>query len=160
MADFFGMGRPGGGLDIRTITVRLEAHAAISKGDVVAVDPTVFTDNEDTIPHFYKTKTQAAGNDSIDDAQFGVFAVALENVASGAKGLFALSGIVDAAVDGTADVAVGNALEADGAANNLNFGTTIGYKVLGFALEARATNSVGLIKVMFDGVSGFGQINA
>ena len=160
MADFFGMGRPGGGLDIRTITVRLEAHAAISKGDVVAVSPAVFTDNEDTIPHFYKTQTQAAGNASVDDAQFGIFAVALESVASGAKGLFALSGIVDAATDGTADVAVGNGVEADGAANNLNVATTPGRKVLGYALEARTADSVGLVKVMFDGVNGFGTVES
>ena len=160
MASFFGIGSPGGGLDIRTVTVRLEAHAAISKGDVVAVSPLVLTDNEDTIPHFYKTQTQATGNASVDDAQFGMFAVALESVASGAKGLFALSGIVDAATDGTADVAVGNGLEADGAANNLNVATTPGRKVIGYALEARADNSVGLIQVMFDGVNGFGTVES
>jgi hypothetical protein len=159
MADFFGMGRPGGGLDIRTITVRLEAHAAISKGDVVAVSPTVFTDNEDTIPHFYKTQTQAAGNASVDDAQFGMFAVALESVASGAKGLFALSGIVDAATDGTSAVVAGNGLEADGVANNLNVADTPGRKVLGYALEAKGAG-VGLIKVMFDGVNGFGTVES
>ena len=159
MADFFGMGRPGGGLDIRTITVRLEAHAAIAKGDVVAVADEVSTSNEDTIPHFYKTQTQAAGNASVDDAQFGMFAVALESVASGAKGLFALSGVVDAATDGTSAVVVGNGLEADGGANNLNVATTPGRKVLGYALEAKGAG-VGLIKVMFDGVNGFGTVES
>lgn len=152
MADFFGMGRPGGGLDIRTITVRLEAHAAIAKGDVVAVADEVFTSNEDTIPHFYKTKNISSGDASVDDAEFGIFAVALENVALGEKGLFALSGIVDALISGTP--AIGTGVSGKVTTNDLA-APAAGDKIIGFMLETGVNAQ--LKKVMFDGVNGFGQ---
>jgi len=146
---------PGPGIQSRTETVTLTTHAAISKGNVVAVAPSVNSANE-----FYLTQAPASGNASIDDNEFGVFAVALEDIASGADGRFALTGMVEASVDGTTDVAVGNALEADASAMNLNLGTTEGAKVVGWAIEARATDSVGLVKVMFDGYNGFGTVHA
>ena len=153
MADFFGMGRPGGGLDIRTITVRLTAHAAIAKGDVVAVADEVSTSNEDTIPHFYKTKNISSGDASVDDNEFGILAVALESVASGEKGLFALSGIVQALVSGTPAVGVG--VSGKVTTNDL-VAPTAGDKVVAFMLE-EGSNGAELDWVMFDGVSGFGQ---
>ena len=143
------------GITPMTETVTLTTHAAIAIGDVVAVSPTVNSDGQ-----FYLTQAPLSGNAHIDDNEFGVFAVALEVIASGADGRFAVSGIVDAATDGTTDVAVGNALEAGAAAMNLNLGTTAGAKVVGYAIEARATDSVGLIKVMFDGYNGFGTVHA
>ena len=156
MATVYGQQDPGVGLALQTVEMALTAHAAISKGDLVAVAPTVDTDTY----KFTTTQAPASDNVSIDDNQFGVFVVAMEDVASGARGRFAIQGVVDAATDGTANVAVGNGLEADGAANNLNVGTTPGAKVVGYALEARADDSVGLIKVMFDGLNGFGTVHA
>ncbi len=146
---------PGFGLEPKTEKVTLTTHAAVSRGNVVAVAPSVNSDNQ-----FYLTQAPASDNASIDDNEFGVFAVALEDIASGANGEFALTGLVDASVDGTADVAVGNALEVDGSAMNLNVGTTAGSKVVGYAIEARTADSVGLIKVMFDGYNGFGTVHA
>ena len=146
---------PGVGVEPRTETVTLTTHAALSKGDVVAVAPSVNSEGK-----FYLTQAPASDNASIDDNEFGVFAVALEAAASGANCRCAVSGIVDAATDGTADVAVGNALEVDASAMNLNIGTTAGAKVVGYAIEARTDNSVGLIQVMFDGYNGFGTVEA
>jgi len=153
MASFFGIGSPGGGLDIRTVTVRLTAHAAITKGDVVAVADEVSTSNEDTIPHFFKTKNISSGDASVDDNEFGILAVALENVASGEKGLFALSGVVQALVSGTPAVGVG--VSGKVTTNDL-VAPTAGDKVVAFMLET-GTNGAGLDWVMFDGVAGFGQ---
>lgn len=156
MATVYGQQDPGVGLALQTIEISLTAHAAISKGDVVAVSPTVDTSTY----KFTTTQTQLSANASIEDNEFGVFVVAMEDVASGARGRFAIQGVVDAATDGTSDVAVGKALQADGAANNLNLAVTAGSKIVGFALEARTDNSVGLIKVMFDGLNGFGTKHA
>jgi len=146
---------PGIGIEPRTETVTLTTHAAIAIGDVVAVSPTVNSDGQ-----FYLTQAPLSGNATIDDNEFGVFAVALEVIASGSDGRFAVAGIVDAATDGTSDVSVGSALQVDPSAEmNLNFADAAGAKVVGFAIEARSTDSVGLIKVMFDGYHGFGTVH-
>jgi len=108
MASFFGIAKPGAkGIDIRTHTVTLKAHAAITKGQVVAVSRTI-TDlsPEGTVVVFDTTAAPGTGADGVDDIKCGIFVCALENVASGAEGKFALSGIVDAEYDGTAPLSV------------------------------------------------------
>ena len=56
MASFFGISKPGAkGLDIRTHAVRLEAHTALSKGNVVALSATPGTTTEGTVLTFDTT---------------------------------------------------------------------------------------------------------
>jgi predicted RecA/RadA family phage recombinase len=155
MATVYGQQDPGVGLALQTIEMTLTAHAAISKGDLVAVAPTV-----DTATYkFTTTQAPASGNASIDDNEFGVFVVAMEDVASGALGRFAIQGVIDVSADGTAAIAVGNGVEADPTAANVNIATTAGSKVVGYALEALGSGT-GLIKVLFDGLNGFGTVHA
>ena len=154
MATVYGQQDPGVGLALQTIEMTLTAHAAISKGDLVAVAPTV-----DTATYkFTTTQAPASGNASIDDNEFGVFVVAMEDVASGALGRFAIQGVIDVSADGTAAIAVGNGVEADPTAANVNVATTAGAKVVGYALEALGSGT-GLIKVLFDGLNGFGTVH-
>ena len=154
MATVYGQQDPGVGLALQTIEISLTAHAAISKGDLVAVAPTV-----DTATYkFTTTQAPASGNTSIDDNEFGVFVVAMEDVASGARGRFAIQGVIDVSADGTAAIAVGNGVEADPTAANINVATTAGAKVVGYALEGLASGT-GLIKVLFDGLNGFGTVH-
>ena len=154
MATVYGQQDPGVGLALQTIEMTLTAHAAISKGDLVAVAPTV-----DTATYkFTTTQAPASGNASIDDNEFGVFVVAMEDVASGALGRFAIQGVIDVSADGTAAIAVGNGVEADPTAANVNIATTAGSKVVGYALEALGSGT-GLIKVLFDGLNGFGTVH-
>ena len=155
MATVYGQQDPGVGLALQTIEMTLTAHAAISKGDLVAVAPTV-----DTATYkFTTTQAPASGNASIDDNEFGVFVVAMEDVALGALGRFAIQGVIDVSADGTAAIAVGNGVEADPTAANVNVATTAGAKVVGYALEALGSGT-GLIKVLFDGLNGFGTVHA
>ena len=155
MATVYGQQDPGVGLALQTIEMTLTAHAAISKGDLVAVAPTV-----DTATYkFTTTQAPASGNASIDDNEFGVFVVAMEDVALGALGRFAIQGVIDVSADGTAAIAVGNGVEADPTAANVNVATTAGSKVVGYALEALGSGT-GLIKVLFDGLNGFGTKHA
>ena len=154
MATVYGQQDPGVGLALQTIEMTLTAHAAISKGDLVAVAPTV-----DTATYkFTTTQAPASGNTSIDDNEFGVFVVAMEDVALGALGRFAIQGVIDVSADGTAAIAVGNGVEADPTAANVNVATTAGSKVVGYALEALGSGT-GLIKVLFDGLNGFGTVH-
>lgn len=155
MATVYGQQDPGVGLALQTVEMALTAHAAISKGDLVAVAPTVDTDTY----KFTTTQAPATDNVSIDDNQFGVFVVAMEDVASGARGRFAIQGVIDVSADGTAAIAVGNGVEADPSAANINIATTAGAKVVGYALEALGSGT-GLIKVLFDGLNGFGTVHA
>ena len=143
---------------MQVLEILMTAHAAVSRGDVVAVAPSVDTDTY----KFTTTQSPASDNASIDDNEFGVFLVAMEDVASGEQGRFALQGTIDVSADGTdadnGDIARGNALEVAPDDTCLHLGTTPGAKIVGFALEARAANSAGLIKVMFDGLNGFGTV--
>lgn len=150
MASFFGISKPGAkGLDIRTHTVRLEAHAALEKGNIVALDATPGTTTEGTVLTFDTTAAPAASATTTGLSN-GIFAVALEDVASGEVGLFAMSGIVECISLGSH--AVGSALSA---ATTLKVDETgANEKVIGYALEA-ATGSNQLKKVLFDGLNGF-----
>lgn len=142
------------GLEVAKCDVILEAHADVTAGDVVAISPSDITDDR-----FTKTQATASDNASIDDNEFGVFVVAMEDVASGARGRFAIQGVIDVSADGTAAIAVGNGVEADPSAANINVATTAGAKVVGYALEALGSGT-GLIKVLFDGLNGFGTVHA
>jgi len=137
---------PVDGIEPKLVTVELTAYAAISKGDVVAVSPTVANGQ------FYTTQAPASDDASIDDNEFGMFVVALEDVASGATGRFAVSGIVDCLISGTPAIGAGVSVKVTtkdlitAAAAN---------KCVGYMLETGA-NGVGIQSVLFDGWNGFG----
>ena len=141
---------PVDGLEPRLVTVELTAYAALSKGDVVAVSPTVANGK------FYTTQAPASDDAGIDDNEFGMFVVALEDIASGAKGQFAVSGIVDCLISGTPAAGVGVSVKvttkdliAAAAAN----------KCVGYMLETGG-NGTGIQSVLFDGWNGFGMKHA
>jgi len=147
MSNFFGAGGPAAGIGPRSVTLQLTAHAAINKGDVLAVSPLVNSDDQ-----FYTTQLTASGNVSVDDNRFGIFVVAQETIASGAKGQFLVSGITDVLISGTP--AVGAAVGAKETTKDL-VSVVTGTKVVGYMLETGA-NGTGLQKVLFDGWNGFG----
>jgi len=142
---------PDFGLHLRQQTCVMIAHAALAKGDVVGVAVTV-----DANSGVFTTTAavDAAGDDpDAQDVQTGIFLIALESIASGAKGKFAVSGILDAKVNEAVDA--GDALGAD--ATGLNKADALD-KVCGFALETIA--AAGTVKVMFDGLNTFGTNHA
>ena len=150
MASFFGISKPGAkGLDIRTHTVRLTAHAALSKGNVVALSATPGTTTEGVVLTFDTTAAPAA-SDLTTALDKGIFAVALEDVASGEVGLFAMSGIVECIADNSH--VVGSALSPTTGLKVDETGAN--EKVIGYALEA-STGANDLKKVLFDGLNGF-----
>ena len=58
MATVFGQQNPGPGLELQVLEILMTAHAAVSRGDVVAVAPSVDTDT-------YKfTTTQSPASDN------------------------------------------------------------------------------------------------
>ncbi len=137
---------PGVGIEPRTDTVRLTAHAGLSKGDLVAIS-TVVTDG--------KFGTTIAVNDTtpydlITDNGVGVFAVALETISSGAEGRFATAGIVDVLISG--GPALGKAVTASSSGAAVE--AVLNDKIIGYMLEAGVTATTK--KVMFDGYNGFG----
>lgn len=143
---------PGIGLHLRTETVRMTAHAALSRGNIVTVDIT--TQDVDTLV-FTKTAawTAAGGGDPEgDQVETGVALIALEDVASGAIGLFAIAGIVTAIA--TEAVGIGDVLGP--VAGDLKIGrAAVNTKACGIALEAAAGDG-DLIKIMFSGLSSLG----
>jgi hypothetical protein len=89
------------------------------------------------------------------ELDLGIFAVALEDVAAGARGRFRFRGVVDALITGTpavgAPVAANNASDAIGA-------TSATEKVIGYMIELGVDAT--LKKVYFDGIAGFGTDEA
>ena len=146
------IGQPGAGLTIRTESVRLVAHAALSKGNVVTVDLTSF--NGDV---FNKTAAIAASSATVDadELEAGIQVVALADVADGAEGMFAVKGVIEV-MAGSA-VAVGSAVAASDDLKVDNPAATA--KVCGFALTAAASDG-DLITVYWDGLNGFGANHA
>ena len=156
MASFFGIGSPGGvGLDIRNETVRLIAHAAIVKGRTYAVSrtPGSTTEGDPGSLFFDTTAAVGTGQDGIDDAKTGIFVLALEAVASGEKGMFLISGIMDAEL-ATGGTVVGDALAADSSSALRK--PTFNQKIIGYALEAGGDGDIK--RVLFDGMAGFGVV--
>ena len=141
---------PVAGIEPRLVTVELTAHAALSKGDVVAVAPAV------TSGRFTTTQVAASDDAGIDDNEFGMFVVALADIASGAKGLFAVSGIVDCLISGTPAAGAGVSVKITSkdliaaAASN---------KCVGYMLETGG-DGTGIQSVLFDGWNGFGMKHA
>ena len=134
------------GITPRTETVRLTAYAALSKGDLVAIS-TVVTSG--------RFATTIAVNDALvltSDNATGIFAVALESIASGAVGDFAFAGIVDVLIQGTP--ALGIAMTAQGGADKDAITAVVNDKILGYMLEVGVNATVG--SMMFDGYNGFG----
>jgi hypothetical protein len=145
------IGQPGAGLTIRTESVRLIAHAALSKGNVVTVDLTSF--NGDV---FNKTAAiaGAAAKAPANSLEAGIQVVALDNVADGAEGMFAVKGVVDV-IAGSA-VTVGQGVQGATDLKVDAVGAT--GKVCGFALTTGALD--GLMTVYWDGLNGFGADHA
>ena len=139
---------PAGGLTPITETVTLTAYAALSKGDLVAIS-TVVTDGR-----FATSISVANALVLTSDNGVGIFAVALETIASGATGRFAVAGIVDVLIEGTP--ALGTAMSAQGGAGGKDAVTAVvNDKILGYMLELVASDGdVG--SMMFDGYNGFG----
>ena len=136
---------PIAGIQPRLVTVELTAYTALSRGDVVAVSPTV-ADGQ-----FYTTQAAASDDASIDDNEFGMFVVALEDIASGAIGKFAVSGIVDCLISGTPAIGAGvskkvSTLDLIAAAAES--------KCIGYMLETGGAGT-GVQSVLFDGWNGF-----
>lgn len=116
---------------------------AVTKGDVVALDLAVVDSTTDV----FDTVDQPA----TADLAYGIFAVALEDVAASAVGRFRFKGIVEALITGTpavgAAVSPGNASDALGA-------TAANEKVVGYMLETGVDATTK--RVIFDGIAGFG----
>lgn len=144
------IGSPNPGIVITQKNVRLEAHEAVTAGDVFAIAAAVKTVNGVEVPQLYKTADIANGTET-SDSDSGLIVVALEDIASGEEGLFCLQGMVDAQHDAT--VAVGAMLSAKQGAEQLT-ATVTGTKAVAYAVEART--GAGLAKVMFDGLNGLG----
>ena len=138
---------PAGGLTPRTETVTLTAYAALSKGDLVAIS-TVVTDGRFATSIAVRQASVLSSDNGV-----GVFAVALETIASGATGRFAVAGIVDVLIEGTP--ALGTAMSAQGGAGKDAVTAVVNDKILGYMLELVASDGdVG--SMMFDGYNGFG----
>lgn len=73
--------------DKRLVTVPAQAHASISKGQVVQIDPST------------GVTSAPADNDRL-----GLFGVALDDVASGSEGTFQISGVVSVMTGDTSAV--------------------------------------------------------
>jgi hypothetical protein len=138
---------PAGGLEPRTETAILTAYAALNKGDLVAIS-TVVTDG--------RFATTIEVNNALvltTDNGVGIFAVAMEDIASGEQGMFALSGIVGVLIEGTP--ALGTAMTAQGGSGKDAITAVVNDKILGYMLELVASDGdVG--SMMFDGYNGFG----
>ncbi len=126
-------------------THRLLAHAALNRGDVVAVDFAV-TDAVSLLP----TTTMAATHGGSDM----IVVVALQDLASGERGWFASKGLIDvntqAVADGASlsvDAGTADSLDDDGAAS----GEVI--KVVGKSISGY---SAGVNLIIFNGEEGFG----
>jgi len=138
---------PNNGLEPRAQTARLTAYAALSKGDLVAIS-TVVTDGR-----FATTiaVNDDAGTTTADNAT-GIFAVALESIASGAEGMFALAGIVDVLIEGAPGLGI--AMTAQGGSGKDAVTAVVNDKILGYMLEAGVDATTK--SMMFDGYNGFG----
>lgn len=143
------------GLGIANCDVTLEAHTAISKGEVVAIDPsTVSVDYR-----FTKTAAIAAastGGEEIDQTDGGIVVVALEDVASGGYGSFRVQGEVTAEADGT--VGAGDLCSCSAAGNGFRQSASAGDKYFAIALESGSAGNQN--KFLIDGLNGFGVRHA
>jgi len=143
------------GLEVAPCDVILEIAATVAVGDVVAIAPAASEGNR-----FTTTQAPASDNASIDDNEYGVFAVALEaatyvdaNTTVYAK--FRVQGVVDALIEGSP--AKGAAVAVQDATGAL-IAPALGNKIVGFMMETGADGQTK--QVLFDGLNGFGTRHA
>lgn len=132
---------PGTGIFVERTTYKMISTNAVVAGDLVVVDGTVGTNV------VFDTVKQPA----TADLDHGIFAVALETVATAGTGLFLFRGIVDGQTTGTP--AVGAALAAANGADTFAASSTTN-KILGFALVTGTTTPT---SILFNGIEGFGN---
>ena len=137
------------GLEVAPCDVVLEIAATVAIGDVVAIAPAASLGNR-----FTTTQAPASDNASIDDNEWGVFAVALEAATYDAStttyAKFRVQGVVDAKIFGTPSkgAAVAARTNGDLAA------PAAGNKILAFMMEDGVSGATK--QVLFDGLNGFG----
>jgi len=162
MAIIFGQQAPGDGFSLQTIECRLTAHADISRGDLLAVAKTVSADGV----KFTHTSNIDNDNLSIRDQDEGILVVAMEDVKSGSIGRFAVQGVVDIMIrlsnpaDSGSLPAIGGTVTAQEVLSGTHVGNAVEerqatHKCVGYVMETPTAGE--LVKVMFNGISGFGQ---
>ena len=138
---------PGIGIFLQKTEYKMICTLAVSKGDIVVTDGTVdaTTEVQDTVN---------VALPATADLDFGIFAVAMEDVAAAGTERFLFRGIFDAQTTGTPAIGVALAA-ADGVATLGAAGAAT--KVIAVALETGVATPT---KVMFNGIEGFGNNNA
>ena len=140
---------PSTGFQMDTKTVELIAHAALVKGDVVAVLTT-------TVANGLLTTTKACAGAAILEANGEITVVAMEDIDSGAVGTFAYEGIFDVKCFHTG-LDVGDYLIADDAATLAVREPDVDeLKIVAICLEDTAGAANEAVKCMFSGLHGFG----
>lgn len=154
-------GGPGDGLwpSEKTVRATCREAAGVTKGDVVQF--TLDAEGHAEVDNNTPGSSDADGNNSglnnfhlPDDTvglfQFGVFGIAMEDIADGGTGEILVYGIVNANVDGSAVAGSGLVAATDG---QLDLAGTTGDKVVAIALEADTSN---FADVWFNGLTGWG----
>ena len=143
------------GLVIENRDVTLTAHAALVKGQCVAIDNAT-VEWVGTGYAFTTTAAPAAGGaigaHTTEMVSSGIFAVALDDIASGDDGLFRVQGAVEV-LSNQASLAVGDAVTPTAGDTGV-VETVADSKVVGFCLTAGDDDD--LVTVMFDGLNAFG----
>ena len=137
---------PSLGIDLPVWKVRVTARAPLIEGVVVQIDTPLINEDSDNL----QVGDDTSGIVNVTYAQAGaartgrLIGVALGTVGDNQRGYVALRGAIKMLVSGTGTV--GDALTV---ASQVS-----GNRLVGIALESWTTTS--LIKVLFDGVAGFG----
>ncbi|WP_291813843.1 capsid cement protein [Limnobacter sp.] len=137
------------GLEFLTQDCIMEAETAVAVGEVMAVDISQIT-AAGGLPAMDEPVAAADDADSVDT---GIFGVALEAGAAGEKVRFRFAGVVDVLAAGSAGLTVGALLSV-----NVSGQVTAGAaanKAVAIACEALSSGT-GTIKVVFNGLAGFG----
>ena len=127
-------------------TVRLVAHATVTKGHVYVIDTTVV---DATTGLLDTTKAMAT-----DDCKVGIHVVAMEDLASGEAGEFLLRGKTD--VYQNASNGAGAYLAPKNAQSYLDDTIGSGFKIVGIN-HVVVGGSAALSPCTFNGVEGFGH---
>jgi len=135
----------------------LTADAAISKGQVCKL-----TLDATNLVFDAATPAAAADTELTAPGAFNFFGVALEDIVSGAKGSFRIKGKVEALGGDTSVVNTALTCDAAGrlhaAPDDPGADTDSSFRVLALNLEALTDG--GLKSVIFDGINGFGFVEA
>ena len=152
------VGGPGKGIFPARVTATFTLQStAISAGDVVqldlaAVNTEIDNVNEGAVNSIWTTVTDPVAASALTSLTAGIFALALEDVADGADGLFLLQGVASANVTGS--VLEGSLLIGT-TGNVLGLAGTSGSKIIAISLGIDASD---VVDVWFDGLDGFGQM--